>query len=204
IEKGSRRYARDARELLDRHIDDGGLDRADAEGLRWVHLDTKIVSAGTETVKVDKGIDRSSTKTGQRFPPSASGDTREDWLDRGRQTRLQVAPTDRHASKLQLYWRRQNIDRNRRVLRLHQVDRRIRQPDGDNIPYPRAAPGDLNRLCGRTRQLFQPTLRSRNLDGGWIRRHPTDHKSRRRLAVQGGHDGHGAMPGCFQIDGECC
>src|SRR5262245_64084343 len=60
----------DVDELLDSHVDDGGLDRADAEGLRWIHLDTKIVSAGTKTVKVDKGVDRSGAEIGQRVPHS--------------------------------------------------------------------------------------------------------------------------------------
>ena len=43
--------------LLDRHVDDGGIDGADAEGLRRVHLDAKIVSAGTQTVKVHERVD---------------------------------------------------------------------------------------------------------------------------------------------------
>jgi hypothetical protein len=36
-------------DLLDRHVDDGGVDGADAEGLRRVYLNPKIVPAGTET-----------------------------------------------------------------------------------------------------------------------------------------------------------
>jgi hypothetical protein len=50
------------RDLLDRHVDDGGIDVADAEGLRRVHLDAKIVPARAETGKVHERVNRARTE----------------------------------------------------------------------------------------------------------------------------------------------
>jgi hypothetical protein len=50
------------RDLPDRHVDDGGIDVADAEGLRRVHLDAKIVPARAETGKVHERVNRARTE----------------------------------------------------------------------------------------------------------------------------------------------
>src|SRR5207248_6478439 len=46
-----------SRHLLDRHRNDGRVNRHDPEGLRRIHLNPKIVPARTEPGKVHEGLD---------------------------------------------------------------------------------------------------------------------------------------------------
>ena len=113
-------------ELLDRHVNDGGIDGTDAEGLRRVHLDTKIVSARTETVKVDERVDRAGAQIGQRFAASARRHARKDRAESSRvrpdcrlRQRIGTPASSRSTGA------GQDFDRDRRVLGLNQPNRRI-------------------------------------------------------------------------------
>ena len=164
-------------------------------------MDTKIVSAGAKTVKVDESVDRSGAKIGERLPASPRGHPRKHGFDRGTQTGLQVAPPNRHAGQLAFNRCRYDLHRDRRILRLHQPHGRIGHADGDHIADSRVAPGDLHRLGRSSRQLLEPALGSGHFDGRRFRCHAADYVAGRRFAIERGNDGNGAASRLLEIHG---
>src|SRR6185436_13350047 len=85
---------------LDHNIDRGRRNAADTEILGRIHLDAKIVPAGSEPGKVHERIDRAGTQVRHGFFTASDGHARERWLELRAQARAQVPPPDRHTGKL--------------------------------------------------------------------------------------------------------
>src|SRR5688572_24956475 len=119
--------------LLDRDLDDGGLGGADAEALRGIELDLKIVLARSEAGKVHEGTDRFGPHRLHGIRPPADDRGHPGRLDPRREPLPEVSPPDRYAREFPLDRRRQDLDLHRGVLRRDQADRRVGDADGDDI-----------------------------------------------------------------------